>query len=323
MPDASVSPLVVAHQLGEGFERSLPDPPPGISWRRLPPEAAWEVPEEAHVLVLAPPRAGMAVATPPRPPAAWPRGLRWIHSMSAGVDEYPRWIFEAPVVTCGRGANSVSVAEFVLAGLLAVEKKLPAIWIARAEDWRSDAGLGTLQGKTLGLVGYGSIGQAVAVRALAFGMTVVAARRSANSGTTAEGVRFAPLETVLDQADHLVIAAPLTPETEGLVGAAALARLKPGAHLMNVSRGKVLDQDALIAALDEGRLAFASLDVTDPEPLPAGHRLYGHARVHLSPHVSGVAGGTRPKAAAILNANLRRFLAGEPLQGVVRPDLGY
>jgi len=313
---------VIAHQLPEQFERSLPDAPEGFEWRRLARECAWEVPPEARALILAPPRGG-AERTPARPPAGWPRGLRWIHSLAVGMEEYPSWVFEAPLVTCSRGANSVSVAEFVIAALLAFEKQLPQIWIACAQDWRPREGLGTLEAKTLGLVGYGGIGQATATRALAFGMRVLAARRSARTGVTSEGVRIEPLERVLDEADHLVIAVPLTPATAGLIDAAALARLKHGAHLVNVARGRVIDQPALLAALDAGRLAFATLDVCDPEPPPAGHRLYDHPRVHLSPHLSGTAGATRAKAAALLSANLRRFLAGEPLQGVVRKELGY
>lgn len=322
MSDTGTGRLVIAHQLAEQFERAVPDAPEGFEWRRLTPECAWEVPPEAGALVLAPPR-GAAVSAPAQPPAGWPRGLRWIHSLAVGVEEYPSWIFQVPLVTCGRGVNSVSVAEFVIAALLAVEKKLPQIWIARAEDWRLRDDLGTLEGKTLGLVGYGGIGQATAARAIAFGMKVLAARRGAHTGMTSEGVRIEPLEAVLAEADHLVIAVPLTNATAGLIDAAALARLKRSAHLVNVARGRVLDQDALLAALDAGRIAFATLDVSDPEPPPAGHRLYGHPRIHLSPHLSGIAGATRAKAAALLSANLRRFLAGESLQGIVRKDLGY
>lgn len=315
-------PLVVAHQLNGEFEQRLIQAlPPDISWRQLSGEAAWEVPEDAQILLAVPPRGGNIVV-PAAAPAGWPRNLRWVQTASAGVDEFPDWIFDAPVVTCGRGTNSAPIAEFVLASLLAVEKKLPTIWIHDAADWQPHA-LGTLAGKTLGLIGYGSIGRAIAARALPFGINILATKRSVTSDDMAFGVRFASLTTVLAEADHLVIAVPLTGETAGLIGRAALGRVKPGVHLVNISRGRIVDHGSLVEALDSGQVGFASLDVTEPEPLPEGHPLYRHARVNLSPHISW-SGGERGAAIATFFAkNLRRFRAGEALDGLVRRDLGY
>jgi phosphoglycerate dehydrogenase-like enzyme len=323
MPDiAPTTPLVIAHQLSGEFERRLDATlPPGIEWRALPPGAAWEVPEDANVLLAVPPRGGQIIVPPTRPPG-WPHRLQWIQAVSAGVDEYPKWIFDVPLVTCGRGTNSVPIAEFVFAAMLAVTKKLPEIWIDRAADWKLTE-LGTLENKTLGLVGFGSIGRAVAVRARSFGMNILATRRSASDGAGENGVTFVSLETVLTQADHLVIALPLTAATAGLIGRAALAQVKPGVHLINISRGRILDQAALLEALDANRVGIATLDVTEPEPLPAGHALYTHPRVHLSPHLSWSNGERGQAFTAYFAENLRRFLQGQPLQGVVDPAAGY
>ncbi len=323
MSEASPTQLVIAHQLPPVLEQRLSAGlPPGVSWRRLAPERAYEIPLDATVLLAVPPRGGNVVVPEGKPPG-WPFKLRWIQAVSAGVDEFPPWIYDVETVTCGRGTNSPPIAEYVLASLLAVEKHLDDIWIKDAADWKPRE-LGTLDGKTLGLVGYGSIGQAVAARAAPFGLRILATRRSATEGATGEnGVQFVSLDTLLAESDHLVIAVPLTSATSGLIGQAALAKVKPGAHLVNISRGRIVDHAALLDALDRNQVGFATLDVTEPEPLPAGHKLYTHPRVHLSPHLSWST-SERGKASALLFAeNLRRFLAGEPLLGIVRADLGY
>jgi phosphoglycerate dehydrogenase-like enzyme len=315
------SPLVIVHQLPAFMERQVGALlPPGVAWRGLAPERAWDVPEDAAVLLAVPPRGGNVLVPRDKPPG-WPHRLRWIQTVSAGVDEFPPWIFEVDVVTCGRGTNSTPIAEYVLASLLAVEKKLDQIWIHDPAEWRKPE-LGTLQGKTLGLLGYGSIGQAVAARARPFGMRILATRRSAGLGD-ADGVTFVDFHTLLRESDHLVIASPLTDATSGLFDKTAFAQLKPGAHLVNIARGRIVDHAALLEALERNQLGFATLDVTEPEPLPAGHPLYTHSRVHLSPHMSW-SSGERGKAFAVLfSENLRRFFAGEQLSGIVQADLGY
>jgi len=318
MPDSSIHPLVLAHQLPERLAPLLATLP-GVTLRALPPERAWEVPEEAEILLAVPPRGGNVVVPAQKPPG-WPGRLRWLHTVSAGVDEFPPWAFEVPIVTCGRGTNSAAIAEFTLASLLAVEKQLPQSWINDAAHWTPRPGLGTLRGKVLGLLGFGSIGQAIATLAQPFGLEVLAHRR--DGGTPPPGVSFADLDIVLARADHLVIALPLTAATAGLIGRAALARTKRGVHLVNIARGRILDHEALLAALASGQVGFASLDVTEPEPLPPGHALYTHPRVHLSPHISW--GGSDPTAqAGLLQENLRRFIAGETLLNIVPPGRGY
>jgi phosphoglycerate dehydrogenase-like enzyme len=321
MADRSTEQLVIAHQLGGELEARLKASLPGITWHRLPPERAWEIPTDASILLAVPQRGAHAVA-PETAPAGWPRNLRWIQALSAGVDEYPQWIFEAPVVTCARGTNSAPIAEFILAALLAVEKKLPEIWISDAKDWKLRE-LGTLYGKTLGLIGYGSIGQAVAARALPFGLKILATRRASIEDSPKGFVEFAHLDRVLAESDHLVIALPLTAATTGLINRTALAGVKPGVHLVNIARGKIIDHDALIDALNHNRVGFATLDVTEPEPLPAGHPLYTHPRVHLSPHISWSGGEMGKAEIAFVTANIHRFIAGEPLKGLVNPAFGY
>jgi phosphoglycerate dehydrogenase-like enzyme len=322
MPDVFVKPLVIAHQLPDAFAARIGGAlPPGVGWRGLSPQAAWDVPEEAQILLAVPGR-GNNIVTPAEKPAGWPRNLQWIQAVSAGVDEFPPWIFDVPLVTCGRGTNSAPIAEFVLAALLANVKRLPEIWIDDAAGWKVTE-LGTLSGKTLGLVGYGSIGQAIAARARVFGMAIVATTRTKTSGVGEQGVRFAELDEVLGLADHLVIAAPLTAATVGLVGRAAFAQVKPGVHLVNISRGRILDHDALLDALAAGQVGAATLDVTEPEPLPAGHALYTHPNVKISPHLSWSDGERGRSSAAFFARNLRRFIARETLDGLVNPQAGY
>jgi phosphoglycerate dehydrogenase-like enzyme len=252
------------------------------------------------------------------------RGVRWVHVLGTGIDAFPLEHLDGQALTCSRGASAVPIAEWVLAVMLAFEKRLPESWIhgVPATTW-GRAELGGLHGRTLGLLGLGGIALAVAHRALSFGMRVRAYRRNA-SAAAPEGIEVVgSLAQLAASADHLVIAAPLTAATRHIVGRELLAALPRGAHLVNVARGGLVDQDALRTALDGGQLAMASLDAVDPEPLPAGHWLFTHPRVRLSPHVSW----SMPGAADVLIEpfidNLRRYQAGEPLAGLVDVKEGY
>ena len=251
------------------------------------------------------------------------RDVRWIHTMGTGVDRFPLEQVGDRTLTCSRGASAVPIAEWVLAQLLAFEKHLPDSWITDVPEHWNLAQLGGLQGQTLGLVGLGGIGAAVAERALPFGMRVVAVRRTSRPSPVAGVETAATLPELLAAADHLVLTAPGTAKTHHLLDAAAFAAVRPGVHIVNIARGSLIDQDALRVALDDGRVAVASLDTVEPEPLPAGHWLYTHPRVHLSPHISWSMPGATDVLMTTFLENLRRFVAGEPLDGVVDVDAGY
>ena len=251
------------------------------------------------------------------------RGIRWVHAYGTGVDAFPFSLLDGRPLTCSRGASAIPISEWVLAVMLAAEKQLPETWVSEPPEHWSIAFLGGLHGRTLGLIGLGGIGCAVARRALGFGMRVLAHRRSDRASPVAGVEMVSDLDELLEESDHLVVAAPATRETRHLLDARRLARLKPGAHLVNVARGSLVDQEAVREALDAGRLARASLDVAEPEPLPAGHWLYTHPRVRLSPHVSWSGPGALDRLLDPFLENLRRYLEGEPLRGLVDVDLGY
>jgi phosphoglycerate dehydrogenase-like enzyme len=252
------------------------------------------------------------------------RGVRWVHTIGTGVDRFPiEAIGDDAVLTCSRGGSAVPISEWTLGVMLAFEKRLPESWISEPPKRWNIAELGGLHGKTLGLVGLGGIATEVARRALAFGMRVVAFRRSVKPAPLPGIELERDLAALVARSDHLVVAASATPATRHLIDAERLARARPGLHLVNIARGSLIDQDALRRALDEERIARASLDVCDPEPLPAGHWLYSHPRVRLSPHISWSMPGALTALYDSFRENLRRYLADEPLEGIVDLEQGY
>ncbi|WP_394208650.1 D-isomer specific 2-hydroxyacid dehydrogenase family protein [Pseudomonas putida] len=256
------------------------------------------------------------------PPAGWPWALRWVQVVSSGIDFYPDWVFQGPPVTSGRGANAEQVAEFALALVFAAAKQLPGLWVKDA-DWRLTP-LAPVRGRTLGIFGFGSIGQSLARKANALGMPVLALNRPGQPIAEVPGVqRVDSLQQLFAGSDHLVIAAPLTPATRGLIDRQVLAQAKPGLHLINIARGGLLDQGALLEALDNGLIGRASLDVTDPEPLPAGHPLYQHPRVFLSPHTSAISEDGYPALLDAFLDNFARYREQAPLHNLVDTLRGY
>ena len=249
--------------------------------------------------------------------------VKLIHVLGTGVDGFPLGLLGDRTLTCSRGASAIAIAEFSMAAMLAFEKRLPATWITEPPPRWGLAGLGGLAGRTLGIVGLGSIGTELARRALAFDMEVVALRRRVALPGLADVELLASLHELLGRSDHVVIAAPATAATRGMFDAAAFSAIKPGAHLVNVARGSLVDQEALLAALDDGRLAMATLDVVDPEPLPVGHALYAHDKVRVSAHVSWDAPSTWHRTIECFAEDLARWRAGEPLRGVVDVAEGY
>lgn len=309
---------VVLNQLGEEASALITASALPVEVVNAPDTLAWTQAEEADVLVTAP-RNGWREA-PAQAPAGWPGRLQWVHLASAGIDFFPSWLLDVPQVTCSRGVAASPIAEYVLAALLDHQRPLSGLGVSSAAQWRQTFDrvncqpLGLLHGQTLGLVGYGAIGQAIARRAQAFGMRVMALRRSASS-LIEDGVnRASSLPELLAQSHHVVLALPLTPQTRHLINADSLAHARPGLHLVNIARGPLIDQPALLQALDDAHLSRVTLDVTDPEPLPDGHALYHHPRVRLTPHISWSAGGTAVLTARKFVDNLARYVAGQPLQ---------
>jgi phosphoglycerate dehydrogenase-like enzyme len=247
----------------------------------------------------------------------------WVHFAGTGVDGVPPEVFAGPIVTCTRGATAAPISEYVLLAMLAFEKRLPSLWITEPPAHWYWTRLGTLEGATLGLVGFGAINQAVAHRALVFGMEVRALRRHDRPSGVAGVDVVTDLHDLMAWSDHVVIAAPATVRTHHLLDAAAFAAAKRGFHLVNVARGTLVDQDALRVALDESQAGFATLDVVEPEPLPQGHWLYTHERVRMSAHVSWSSPRLLQRAMDQGLENLRRRRAGEPLIGLVDPVEGY
>lgn len=280
----------------------------------------WEIPPEADVLVTQP-YPWLAAQAPQSAPPGWPYNLRFIQVLSTGVDSFPPWLFDGPPVACGRGAAATPIAEFVLAAILNFEKDFAAIRVRDPSQWKKRP-LGSLAGRTLGLAGYGAIGRAIAARAQPFGMRILALRRG--EGPLDADVERAPdFASLVAQADHLVLALPLTAQTDRILDATALARAKSTLHVVNIARGRLVDQEALLAALDEGRIAGATLDVTDPEPPPEGHPFYSHPKIWLTPHISWGDVKTADRVAEKILANLDRYVRGEPIEDLVDPARGY
>ncbi len=322
MGPASAPPrIVIASQMEESFNAQLRGLAVAPEIVRVPEDRPWRVPPYADLLLIRPSGAWARARGSPRP-AEWPGPLRWVYASSAGIDSYPSWLLDAPLVSCGRGVASDEIADYVLAAIYLQSKDLEAARARGPADWVQRP-LGRVSGSTLGIVGLGSIGSTVARRALALGMRVTAGRRR-NLPSPVDGVELLhDLGEVVASADHLLLALPATPATARIVDAALLAQAKSTLHLVNVARGSILDQQALIAALDAGRLGFATLDVTDPEPLPDGHPLWTHPKVRLTPHVASNFLAMRPLLLAKIAADLERFGRGEPPSDVVDRAAGY
>jgi phosphoglycerate dehydrogenase-like enzyme len=311
--------LVIVNQLDADFGRRVAEHPSRpVVFDDPSPQKPWKITPKADILVTR----GLAEWAMTPSGHTFDETLKWVQVLSTGIETYPPCLMADRLVTCGRGLNALPIAEFVFAAMLRVERRLEETRARRATDWQAQHAIGRLHGRTLGLIGYGSIGRAVAKRALAFDMSIVVNRRSPWQGEDGIAVVADPAE-VFAVADHVVIAAPFTAQTEGLVDSTMLAAAKPGLHLINISRGGLVDQDALLDALDSGRIGHATLDVTMPEPLPDGHPLYGCDNVFVSPHISWQGGTGNAGFADRFLANLDAWLSGASLEGVVDPVRGY
>ena len=270
--------------------------------------------------------------------------LKWIAYWSAGMDGKvtPELRARNLLLTNASGVHGPNIAEHVMMYMLMFTRNEPFYFRNQlARQWKRDnwgqekwnrqparSGTSELSGQTLGIVGLGRIGEALAVRAKSFDMRVIATKRDPNArydaGVTLDAVYGQDeLPRLLNEADHVCIALPYTPDTHHLINAAALAHIKPTAYLYNIGRGKLIDEAALAAVLESGALAGAGLDVFETEPLQADSPLWDMENVILTPHVSGLTPHYFSRMARLFGDNLRRFLNGEPLQNLYDPEKGY
>jgi phosphoglycerate dehydrogenase-like enzyme len=312
---------------------------------RLVQQTCHDVDEVAAALVAHPGTEVLYTFYLPRTALELSPKLRWVQLHSAGADH----LLDHPLlqtglsVTTTSGIHAVPIAEYVFASLLAYRWRVP-LWTEcqRSSKWPSDRwrlyARPELRDATLGIVGYGSIGREVGRLARAFGMRVLALRRStqkAEDGYTLDNSgdpkglapeRFFPsegLHDMLAECDYVVIALPLTPATRHFIGEAELRALKPDAYLVNIARGPIVDEDALIRALQQGWIAGAGLDVFEEEPLPGDSPLWHLENVLISPHVAGFTPRYDERATALFAQNLARYLQGDPLLNLVDSNLGY
>ena len=311
----------VVHQFAPQMSQMIAGMPGVTSADHIPLDRRWDLPTDADVLfVLHGEGDSRSVSGVPRP-AGWPGNVKLVQIASAGLDDYPDWLFEAPMIASASGTTARPIAEYAMAAILSHAKRLPEIVMKAGDIWPtrdalSDKPLGTLEGRTLGLLGLGQIAQQVARYAAAFDMKIIATRASDTPSPDAN-VTLVPLTELVSRADHLVIAAPIGDSTRGLLGTELLGKMKADAHIVNVARGAIIDDAALKAEFDRNRL-WASLDVTEPEPLPDGHWLIGHPRARITPHLSWSSPETMRRVFERLVENIRRLQAGEPLLGAVK-----
>jgi phosphoglycerate dehydrogenase-like enzyme len=261
--------------------------------------------------------------------------LRWVQSPAVGVGSlmFPELLASDVVITSARGIRARAIAEHVLGVTIALARKLPAAIRAQtAHRWAQEELEGmsvdvrTLHGQRMGIVGLGSIGLELAKIAAPFGFRVTAIRRRATEPPPlgVEDVWFPDrLHDLLAQSDVVVLAAPHTPQTKRLIGRHELDRIKPGAFLINIARGKLIDDDAVIDALRDGRLGGAALDVFTQEPLDPSSPYWDLPNVIITPHVSGALQDYWTPLVALFSENLRRFDRGQPLMNTVDKSAGY
>jgi phosphoglycerate dehydrogenase-like enzyme len=271
----------------------------------------------------------------------WPhlRGVRLVLALMAGTEWIPDTVGPHVTICNARGAHNISTAEWAVSSMLAMLKYFPFYldvqqqgkWKLRFEASARYAAitgdtrplyppvmLEELTGKRVLMVGYGAIGQEIERMLEPFRVELTRVARTARTNPEVHPV--SELDTLLPQAEIVVLILPDTPESHGLIGAPQLALLPQGALLVNAARGPIVHTDALVAALQSGHIR-AALDVTDPEPLPDGHPLWSCPNLLITPHVAGSTPQFAPRAVRTAAAELRRYIAGEPLQNVVRPAI--
>jgi phosphoglycerate dehydrogenase-like enzyme len=301
----------------------LRDDFPQLDWviARSPEEVGRET-RNADILVLS-----NRVCTPELGEALRNGGgatLRWVHFVTSGIERgLAMGLPDGAIISNSAGVRAPTVAEHALALLLALVRQLPALRIPQsAHQWARvgmDSKLATLQGMTVCIVGLGSIGRDIARKLKAFDAACIGVSRTPAEGGDIQPVF--PRERIGDafiMSDAIVVATTADDSSRHLLGAAALARVKPGALLVNIARGQIVDEAALIGALRDGRLGGAGLDVTEVEPLPADSPLWDLPNVIITPHVAGAGARDYDQQKKLFGENLERFLAGKPLLNLRR-----
>ena len=301
----------------------------------LPPETSIAVGNSAEAFVRAAPDATVIfnwslIGDLQREVFRMCPNVEWVHSRSAGLDGllFPELVESPARLTNGSGVYSESLGEFVVGAILYFAKDLRRMIRNQAAGVWEQFDIVEASGQTVGIVGYGDIGRAVATRVRALGMRVLGVKRHGPPAHEADPLAeriYGPegLIEMISRSDYVVAAAPLTPETLGMIGEPELAAMKPGAVLINVGRGPVVQEAALVRALSEQRIKGAALDVFDTEPLPAGHPFYKLENVLLSPHCADHTPDWLDQAMRFFLTQFERFRKGEPLKNVVDKRLGY
>jgi phosphoglycerate dehydrogenase-like enzyme len=256
--------------------------------------------------------------------------VKWVHTRSAGLEKnlFPELIESPVIMTNGTGVFSAALGEFALAAILYFAKDLRRMIRNQiSEEWKPFDVI-PIEGQTLGIVGYGDIGRAIALRARAMGMRILALKRNPTIDREPDPIveqiyRRDQLIEMLSMCDYVAVAAPLTSETRGMIGKAELAALKPSAVVINVGRGPIIEEKPLIEALSSGRIKGAALDVFDDEPLPSGHSFYTLENVLLSPHCADNTPDWLENAMQFFISQWKRYVRQEPLANVVDKRLGY
>ena len=259
--------------------------------------------------------------------------LKWVHTTSAGVGQmmYPEFRSSGIILTNASGVHAPAMAEHIAGFVVAMARDFPGATRFQAqrkwgqqEIWDGPARPRELSGAVALIVGFGSVGRAVAERLRAFGMRIWAVTRSGKADALAErAFPVAELDTALPSADYVILAAPETPETRHLIGAEEFAAMKRSAVLVNVARGSLVDQEALVAVLEKRAIGGAALDVASPEPLPPENPLWSLENVFITPHTSGISERIWQREAELLVDNLERWFRGEPLRNQVDFERGY
>jgi phosphoglycerate dehydrogenase-like enzyme len=294
-----------------------------VEWFESLPQAMAAT-SAAEVLALGPDRGWSAaelIDTAPR--------LRWVHTRAAGVDRgqlqpLQRFREAGITLTNGSGISSAPIAEYVVMAMLAIPKGLPGLLTAqRRKAWSKPERTRDVQGSSVLLLGFGEVGHAVWERLRPFGVAATAVRRRPCDETGIEVLGPEAWRPRIGEFDWVIVTAPLSSQTRGMIGAAELAGMKSDAWLLNVSRGGIVDQSALTAALRAGTVGGAYLDVTDPEPLVADSELWAMPNVIVTPHSSWLSPRFSERAAELLADNLCRWCAGQSLRNLVDLDAAY